>query len=385
MKIIAYYLPQFHNIPENDEWWGNGFTEWVSVRNSYPVFEGHDQPRVPLNENYYDLLDNNVKRWQIDLARKYGIYGFCYYHYWFNGKMLLEKPLEQVLEDPSLDFPFCISWANEPWTKRWVGDKKETLIAQTYGGEEEWTEHFYYLLPFFRDKRYIKIDGKPLISLWEPENVSCLNQMVAHWKKLAVKEGLDGLFFAYKLSKPENASAADNILFDACLEHQPQLARIKVNDTGLLGKIKTFRRLCLREYERMTGKRLNSAFVDHVKKITGVNRYDYRKVWDRILSMGPITNKSIPGAFTNWDNSPRYHEHADIFLGGSPDLFETYLTKQIQRAKNAYHSDYLMLFAWNEWAEGAYLEPDESTGYGYLEAVRSALEKTNEWPERNEG
>ena len=154
MKIIAFYLPQFHNIPENDEWWGNGFTEWTNVKKAKPIFEGHQQPKVPLNNNYYNLLDDNVKVWQADLAKKYGVYGFCYYHYWFNGKMLLEKPMEQMLENKEVDIPFCISWANEPWTKAWVGDEKKMLIAQEYGQEEEWKEHFMYLLPFFKDERY---------------------------------------------------------------------------------------------------------------------------------------------------------------------------------------------------------------------------------------
>ena len=171
MKIIAFYLPQFHNIPENDEWWGNGFTEWTNVKKAKPIFEGHQQPKVPLNNNYYNLLDDNVKVWQADLAKKYGVYGFCYYHYWFNGKMLLEKPMEQMLENKEVDIPFCISWANEPWTKAWVGDEKKMLIAQEYGQEEEWKEHFMYLLPFFKDERYIKKDGKPFFIFYRPDIV----------------------------------------------------------------------------------------------------------------------------------------------------------------------------------------------------------------------
>ena len=141
MKIIAFYLPQFHNIPENDEWWGNGFTEWTNVKKEKPLYEGHMQPRVPLGGNYYNLLDDNVKIWQADLAKKYGVYGFCYYHYWFNGKMLLEKPMEQMLANKEVDMPFCVCWANEPWTKAWVGDEKKLLIAQEYGKEEEWKQH----------------------------------------------------------------------------------------------------------------------------------------------------------------------------------------------------------------------------------------------------
>lgn len=157
MKIIAFYLPQFHNIPENDEWWGNGFTEWTNVKKAKPLYEGHMQPRVPLGGNYYNLLDDNVKIWQADLAKKYGVYGFCYYHYWFNGKMLLEKPMEQMLANKEVDIPFCICWANEPWTKAWVGDERKLLIAQEYGQEEEWKQHL---------KRFIRrslLNGEEII------------------------------------------------------------------------------------------------------------------------------------------------------------------------------------------------------------------------------
>ena len=153
MKIIAFYLPQFHNIPENDEWWGDGFTEWVNVKAAKPLFEGHQQPKVPLNDNYYNLLDDNVKIWQAKIAKEHGVYGFCYYHYWFSGKMLLEKPMEQMLKNKAVDIPFCISWANETWTKAWVNDEKKVLILQKYGEKDEWKQHFDYLLPFFKDDR----------------------------------------------------------------------------------------------------------------------------------------------------------------------------------------------------------------------------------------
>ena len=169
MKIIPFYLPQFHNIPENDEWWGNGFTEWTNIKSAKPLFEGHKQPKVPINGNYYDLLNDDVKIWQAELAKKYGIYGFCYYHYWFNGKMLLEKPMEQMLTNHNIDIPFCICWANAAWTKAWVGEEKKVLIPQTYGGRNEWEEHFFYFLPFFKDRRYIRENNKPVIIIYRPQ------------------------------------------------------------------------------------------------------------------------------------------------------------------------------------------------------------------------
>ena len=171
MKIIAFYLPQFHRVPENDKWWGEGFTEWTNTSRAKPLFVGHRQPRIPQNENYYDLLNPEVQEWQANLARKFGIFGFCYYHYWFNGKRLLEKPLETVLSTGKPDFPFCLSWANEPWTKTWEGNDKEVLMAQTYGDEADWLEHINYLLKCFKDDRYIKVDGCPQFLIYRPGSI----------------------------------------------------------------------------------------------------------------------------------------------------------------------------------------------------------------------
>ena len=198
MNVVAFYLPQFHAIPENDEWWGEGFTEWTNMKKAKPLFEGHNQPRVPFGENYYNLLDSKTLRWQVDLANKYGIGGFCFYHYWFDGHMLLEKPVEMFLADKSLELPFCICWANEHWTNQWVSGENKVLIEQRYGGEAEWREHFEYLLPYFKDNRYIRVDGKPLIVLYRPEIVDCLPEMLACWRKLAVENGLGGLTITYQ-------------------------------------------------------------------------------------------------------------------------------------------------------------------------------------------
>ena len=224
MKIIAFYLPQFHNIPENDEWWGNGFTEWTNVKKAKPLYEGHMQPRVPLGGNYYNLLDDNVKIWQADLAKKYGVYGFCYYHYWFNGKMLLEKPMEQMLANKEVDIPFCICWANEPWTKAWVGDERKLLIAQEYGQEEEWKQHFMYLLPFFKDERYITKDGKPLFVFYRPDIVPCMKEMIETWDKLAKENGLSGITFAFQSGDYDWNNSKEAKLFDYDIEFQPPYA-----------------------------------------------------------------------------------------------------------------------------------------------------------------
>ena len=186
VKIIPFYLPQFHTIPENDEWWGEGFTEWTNVKKAKPLFEGHDQPRIPLNNNYYNLMDDNVKIWQAKLAKEYGIFGFCYYHYWFKGgRQLLEKPAEQMLKNKEIDIPFCFCWANENWSKNWDGGNREVIMEQDYGSQEDWEKHFRYFVRFFRDERYITVHGKPLLIIYKPEQITDLQQMVVYFRKRA--------------------------------------------------------------------------------------------------------------------------------------------------------------------------------------------------------
>ncbi len=223
MKIIAFYLPQFHTIPENDDFWGKGFTEWTNVRNAKPLYEGHHQPVVPLNNHYYDLSDVSTMEWQADIARKYGVYGFCIYHYWIEGRKLLEKPLEQLLEHPEIPMRYCISWANHHWTDSWAGTKK-MLIAQTYGGKEDWDAHFDYFLPFFKDSRYITEDEKPLLLIFNPEDIPNRNAMMDYWQERAKKNGLKGISFAYQNYYFGIKKNRDDSRFDYGVEHQPAYA-----------------------------------------------------------------------------------------------------------------------------------------------------------------
>ena len=196
IKMIAFYLPQFHSIPENDRAWGKGFTEWTNIKKAVPLFEGHNQPRIPLNENYYNLLDSKTQVWQSELALKYGVYGFCYYHYWFkNGKKLLEKPLENMLQNKDIKIPFCISWANENWSKRWDGGNQELIAEQDYGNEQDWEMHFEYLLNFFKDERYITLGGKPVFLIYKPGEIPCLSEMLNYFDLKAKENGLKGICF----------------------------------------------------------------------------------------------------------------------------------------------------------------------------------------------
>lgn len=384
MKIIAFYLPQFHEIPENDEWWGKGFTEWVNVKKARLLYEGHEQPRVPLGRNYYNLLDDEVKIWQAQIAKKYGVYGFCYYHYWFNGKMVLEEPMEQMLKNKKIDMPFCICWANEPWTKAWVG-KKEVILPQFYGEEKEWTEHFEYLLPFFKDERYIKDNNRPLVVIYRAEVIPELNERLKLWDKLAKKNGLAGLSFAYQDITFDLMKGKDDSLFDYNIEFQPSYAWNDMNSKGAIkssamwSSLRSIKRKLHTVVEKKAGFDLDRYVMNSKKSVT-VNKVDYDAAWNEILNHKPSSNKCVPGAFVGWDNTPRKGNNGTVYIGDTPEKFKMYLSKQIKRAKEEYHKDMIFMYAWNEWAEGGYLEPDERTGYKNLEAIRDALKANNEFP-----
>lgn len=381
MKIIAFYLPQFHNIPENDAWWGDGFTEWVNVKSAKPLFSGHVQPKIPLNENYYDLLDDSVKIWQAEMAKKYGIYGFCYYHYWFGGKLLLQKPMEQMLSNHKIDIPFCISWANEAWTRAWVNDEKKVLIPQKYGDEKEWHDHFMYLLPFFQDDRYIKVFEKPLFIIYRPEVIDRLNDMLDYWNELALDCGLKGLCFAYQTINFDITDNSDVSRFDFDIEFEPSYSRYFLKTKkGFLSRIKRLRRNVAKSFEKKFGIDLLRYGSFTFSRVSHNNYIDYAEAWNEIINRKPISDKSVPGAFVAWDNTPRHKERGLVYTNNTPDLFKRFLKQQIIRAKEIYKKDMIFMYAWNEWAEGGYLEPDEEHGYAYLESVKEALEETYEFP-----
>lgn len=371
MRIIAFYLPQFHAFKENNEWWGEGFTEWTNVKGAKPLFKGHYQPRVPLNDNYYNLLDDRVIKWQSDLAKQYGIYGFCYYHYWFDGHMLMEKPMELMLKNKDIDLPFCICWANENWTKAWADHSKKILISQTYGDRNDWEKHFYYLLQFFNDDRYIFIDDKPIMVIYRPELIPTLREMLMCWDKLARENGLNGITYMYQQCDYDHIKDPNGDLFNYSIEYQP-------------GRVKGLNKNLPRRQQQSTTfpvmmRKLRNLFVNKfsLPQTSGSTVwYDYDDAWKRILKLMPKDEKMIPGAFVDWDNTPRYKRRASLYRGVTPEKFEKYLTLQIQHAIKDYHKDLLFLFAWNEWGEGGYLEPDEKYGHGMLQAVKNAVENT---------
>ena len=224
MRIIPVYLPQFHQIPENNEWWGKGFTEWVNVRNAKPLFEGHNQPRVPLNNNYYDLSNIETLKWQCKLAREHGIYGFCMYHYWFNGHLLLQKPMEMLLAHPEIDINYCISWANHDWTDAWKAQNgaPKTLISHDFDDEQDWVDHFNYMLPFFKDSRYMRENDKPIMIIYVPNLIRKLNKMLDLWTQMAKDAGFKGLTYIYQSAASTYDNSWDKSKFDYGVEMNPQ-------------------------------------------------------------------------------------------------------------------------------------------------------------------
>ena len=346
------YLPQFHRIPENDRWWGDGFTEWTTVRNAKPLFDGHNQPRVPLDDNYYDLMDKETMIWQSELMHEYGVDGLCIYHYWFkDGKRILEKPEQNLLKWMDIDMPFCLCWANETWARTWSNidkavnawaDNYETeirekndgiLMQQEYGAQEEWKEHFEYLLPFFRDRRYIRLDGKPIIVLYRTDDIDCLSEMVMLWQQLAKENDLPGLYIIGGECRKNLKGVIDGQLY-----RQParSISRLHLND------------------------------VEISKKPI---RYKYRDFCNDILSVQ--SEYEIQPYFcglTGFDNTPRRGNKGFVLENNSPEIFGEMLADLMEKNKS-YGSDITFINAWNEWGEGMYLEPDEENGFRYLEEL----------------
>lgn len=372
VRLVALYFPQFHAIPENDAWWGKGFTDWDNVRRAQPMFEGHYQPRVPRGGNYYDQSKLETLAWQIDLARSHGISGFCHYHYWFEGKQLLETPTNLVLEHRELDMPLCLAWANETWSRRWDGRDHVILQEQTHKPDRAtWTKHFEYLFRQWTDPRAITIDGKPIFLIYRPHRVEKIGEMFALWREMAVKRGLPGLYFVaikqFEFPAPEVLEH-----FDAVMQFQPFEALFSP-DYGPRVLETTWPVRMARRY--LSEKVLDWARHVRYQYLPRLTFYDYEAVWQQILKVerdGGLP--TFPGAFIDWDNTSRYVKRARIFRGASPERFEHYF-RELVRVTATRPDPEKMIFinAWNEWAESTYLEPDEKYGLAYLEAIRRTM------------
>lgn len=348
MEIYALNLPQFHRIPENDEWWGEGFTEWVNVKRAKPLYRGHRQPLVPLNNNYYDLSNPETIIQQHNLGIRYGLSGFVYYHYWFNGKLLLQKPIELLRELPEARLHYSLCWANEPWTRAWDGKNREIIQPQTFGGTSDWINHIEYLATYFSDERYQRINGKPVLYIYSAKNIPNCNEMIECWNKWLQKHGYSGIYLIEFLSTFNPVPACE--YSDAVFEFEP---------------------LYSSHYKIPILKRAKRAISKTLKCLDVI---DYDCVWNAILSKSKEYPQRtiIRSGFTNFDNSPRKGGRAFITRGASPEKFEQYLKKLLESNRPGY-CDVLLINAWNEWGEGAILEPTEQDGFKWLEAVNRAV------------
>jgi lipopolysaccharide biosynthesis protein len=360
IRLIAFYLPQFHPIPENDTWWGKGFTEWVNVTKARPLFLGHYQPHLPADLGFYDLRVPETRQAQADLAKEYGIYGFCYYHYWFHGKRLLERPFNEVLASGKPDFPFCLCWANENWTRRWDGRDQEILMKQEFSEKDD-HQHIRWLIRAFEDQRYIRVDGKPLFLVYSASKLPDPVKTTSIWREEALRAGIGEIFLGRVESFTERFENPIPIGFDAAVEFQ-------LNGRDLDPPLRQGRLWCLARKFRLT------------KAVYGYNDiYDYRTVVEKMLARPSPSYKRFPCVTPNWDNTPRRKTGVSLLVNSTPKLYEKWLRGVISTSVSA-NSDEKLIFinAWNEWAEGAYLEPCQKWGRAYLEATKRVINSHRE-------
>jgi GT2 family glycosyltransferase len=346
VRVIAFYLPQFHAIPENDEWWGKGFTEWTNVRKARPNFLGHDQPREPAELGYYDLKDETVMRKQAELASRYGIDGFCFYYYWFGGKRLLETPLERMLATGEPAFPFCLCWANENWSRRWDGRDQEILIGQRHSPEDD-RAVILDLMRYFRSPHYIRIDGRPLLLVYRVDLFPDFASTAQRWREICRAEGMGEIYLGMVESHDLVHKEIHPSTFgcDASVEFPPLNMADAIAPSGAL---------------------INPDFSGGVA--------DYRETAYRYCTRDLPGYKRFRGVMPGWDNTARRQNNSFCFEHSSPGVFQAWMESAITQTRHQMHGDERLVFvnAWNEWAEGAYLEPDARFGHAYLEAVRNA-------------
>lgn len=368
-KIIANYLPQYHSIPENDNWWGEGYTDWVAVKKSVPLYDGHLQPKVPLSNNYYQLNNIEVIRWQAEIAKKYGIDGFGIYHYWFDDNLhLLDKPVKLLYQNKDIDLEYMFIWDNSSWVRSWSNVKMSNdwapiheekvdkqgrgiLAELVYGDKSSWKKHFDYLLPFFKDSRYIKLDNKPVFAIYNQNNQSeILAEMCNYWNELAIDNGFSGVYIIGKVNNQKINITENRFLY------QPEW-------NGWVGH---------NVVQKIWIKLKNVFFIKIIKQPL---IYDYDKIWKKILETAEKFNSQniYFSGFVNYDDTPRRGRKGKIVKNSSPQKFERYIRKLIQLSIKS-NNPLVFITAWNEWGEGAYLEPDEEHGYSYLESLKKAIE-----------
>jgi len=345
VRLIAFYLPQFHAIPENDQWWGAGFTEWTNVTKAIPRFVGHYQPRLPADLGFYDATRPEVLARQAELAKQYGIFGFCFHHYWFSGRRVLQRPLETLLANPSIDLPFCVNWANESWTRRWDGKEEDVLLKQEYSAEDD-LAFAQSLEPLFRDRRYIRIDGRPLLLIYRPGQLPDAAKTVERWRAHFISAGFGNPYIA--TVQTLGSDKAESYGMDAAVGFPPFWTCFDIpmrSDLELLDP-----------------------------KFYGAVRH-YQELADSTIAGYGRDGRVFPGVVPSWDNEARRPQRATCFSGSTPAMYGRWLRTACATALRKFSGDERLVFinAWNEWAEGAYLEPDRHFGHAYLAETRRVL------------
>jgi lipopolysaccharide biosynthesis protein len=360
IKPIAIYLPQFHPIPENDIWWGKGFTEWTNVTKAKPRFEGHYQPHLPADLGFYDLRLEETRLAQEQMAKEYGIHGFCYYHYWFNGKRVLHEPLDRKLKNPKEDLPFIMCWANENWTRAWDGGEQDVLLEQHYSEEDD-RAHIQFLLSFFKDKRYIRVGDKPFFIFYKPDLFPNMAKTITIFREEAKKENLElylGCFERWIGWSKEKMQEYD---FDAIIEFQPLSRSMRLYKEDLKKRKQTIL------------KRLENKFRKKLKWESKPSQKDFVVDYEGFVDFDlQYNNRGVyPSITPMWDNSSRrVGQNATMIINSTPELFKYWYQNKI-KSKNFEGLDEKFIFinAWNEWAEGNHLEPCQKWGKAYLEAI----------------
>lgn len=357
-RFIAFYLPQFHPTPENDEWWGKGFTEWVNVAKARPLYRGHDEPHIPADLGFYDLRLPEVREQQAELARKAGIEAFCYYHYWFgNGKQILERPFNEVVESGKPDFPFCLCWANHSWYKKlWDPNNKgkdKLLAEQLYPGENDYIEHFNALLPAFKDKRYMKVNGKIFFIIYDAIKFEDVERFVRIWRDLAKKNGLSDFYFVATDQDSRNKETIISKGIDAIYNS---------DQFNIHHHLSTWKKVLL-----LLGR-------SWLKRPTV---FDYRDAAKYMMNDDCKSSNTIPCILPNWDHSPRSGANAIILKNAKPEYFKQLAKRAIQIVSEKPEEERIVIIkSWNEWGEGNYMEPDLEFGHGYINALREAIEES---------
>ena len=380
-RVIALYLPQFHPMPLNDEWWGKGYTEWTNVAKARPLFRDHYQPKIPADLGFYDLRLSETREEQAQLAKEAGIEGFCYWHYWLGkGQTLLDRPFKEVLASGKPDYPFCLGWANHDWSndlwqKAKAFQKAKTILKQTYI-ESEYVDHFNDVLPAFKDSRYIKVDGKPLFLIYNPYAIPNVKLFIDKWQTLAKENGLNGIHFVGIVSNLSSTSVGKDgsskfkvaSLKDAAAERYQQVIDMGFDAVNSRGQYRA---------ELSVKGHFNKYFYSLIRKLSNVNFvkvFDYRKIIKYLFVPEDRMENVYPTILPNWDRTPRSGKEANIYHNSTPENFRIHLKDALNIVKDKQDEHkILFLMSWNEWGEGNYVEPDLKYGHGYLDVLREEL------------